>query len=157
MFKKIITSVAIIASLHLSGCASVPMASVDTDKAKKTFSAPAEGKSGLYVYRNSSFGTALKKTVSLDGSVIGESAANTYFYKEVAPGTHVISTESEFSDNQISIDFKQGVNYFVHQYIKVGVFVGGAGVEAVSEEEGKKGVLECKLALESPNVNSSTK
>ncbi|BCM26049.1 DUF2846 domain-containing protein [Methyloradius palustris] len=157
MLKKIITSIVVIASLHLTGCASVPMASVDTDKAKKSFSAPSEGKSGLYVYRNSSFGSALKKVVTIDGVIIGESAPNTYFYKEISPGTHVISTESEFSDNQISVEFQKGVNYFVRQYIKMGVFVGGAGLEAVSEEVGKKGVLECKMALESPNTNASSK
>jgi len=147
MFNKIITSMVVVASLHLVGCASVPMASVDTDKEKKTFAAPSEGNAGLYVYRNSSFGGALKKTIRIDGNIIGESAPNTYFYKEITPGTHILSTESEFSDNDLSVEFKQGVNYFVHQYIKLGAFVGGAGLELVPEEQGKKGVLECKLAL----------
>lgn len=119
--KKIITSMLLIASFHLLGCASVPMASADIDKEKKTFAAPSEGNAGLYVYRNSSFGGALKKTIRIDGNIIGESATNTYFYKEISPGSHVISTESEFSDNQISIDFQKGINYFVRQYIKFGV------------------------------------
>lgn len=83
------------------------MDSADTDKAKKEFSPPAEGKSGLYIYRNSSFGAALKKTVSIDGEIIGESARNTYFYKEVEPGTHELSTESEFSDNKLTLEFKK--------------------------------------------------
>ncbi len=39
-----------------------------------------------------------------------------------------------------------GKNYFIRQYIKFGVFVGGANLELVTEDEGKKGVLECKLA-----------
>lgn len=146
MFKKIITLTAVMSSIYLTGCASVPMASGDLDKAKKEFSAPSENKSGLYIYRNSSFGAALKKTISIDGAIIGESAANTYFYKEVSPGTHEISTESEFSDNKITIDFQKGINYFVQQYIKFGAFVGGAGLKQVTEEDGKKGVLETKLA-----------
>jgi len=157
VIKKIITALAVISTLQFIGCASVPMASVDTDKSKKEFAVPAEGKSGLYIYRNSSFGAALKKTISIDGSIIGESAPNTYFYKELEPGTHEIATESEFSDNKISIEFKKGVNYFVQQYIKFGAFVGGAGLKAVTEEEGKKGVLECKLAKENTNINASTK
>jgi hypothetical protein len=158
MLKKIITTIAVISSLHLTGCASVPMASVDTDKAKKEFSQPSDGKAGLYIYRNSSFGAALKKTISIDGSIIGESAPNTYFYKELEPGMHEVATESEFSDNKISIEFKKGVNYFIQQYIKFGAFVGGAGLKEVTEVEGKKGVLECKLAQESPaNINASVK
>ena len=138
--------------MYLPGCASVPMASADLDKAKKEFSAPADGKSGLYIYRNSTFGAAFKKTVSLDREVIGETAPNTYFYKEVEPGTHEITTESEFSDNKLLLEFTKGVNYFVHQYIKFGAFVHGAGLKEVTEEEGKKGVLECNLAQPNPSL-----
>lgn len=110
----------------------------------------------MYIYRNSSFGGALKKTISIDGAIIGESAPNTYFYKELNPGVHEVATESEFSDNKISIDTQSGMNYFVQQYIKFGAFVGGAGLKSVSEEEGKKGVLECKLAQESPLIGRPT-
>lgn len=155
MLRKIITSVAVISALLLHGCASVPMASADLDKAKKEFSAPADGKAGLYIYRNSVLGAALKKTITLDGNIIGESAPNTYFYKELEPGKHELATESEFSDNALTLELQKGINYFVHQYIKIGAFVGGAGLKSVTAEEGKKGVLECKLAQESPNISSA--
>jgi hypothetical protein len=157
MFKKIIIAIALFSTIFVTGCASVPMASADADKALKEFAPPSEGKSGLYIYRNSTFGAALKKTISVDGVILGESARYTYFYKELEPGTHEVSTESEFSDNKISIEFKKGINYFVQQYIKFGAFVGGAGLKEVTEEEGKKSVLECKLAQESPKISSSAK
>lgn len=156
MLKKIIISITVLASIYLTGCASVPMAPADTDKAKKEFTPPTEGKSGLYIYRNSSFGGALKKTISVDGEIIGESAPNTYFYKELIPGKHELSTESEFSDNKLLIDVQSGINYFVQQYIKFGAFVGGAGLKLVAEDEGRKGVLECKLAQQSPKVSKAT-
>ena len=70
----------------------------------------------------------------------------TYFYREVSPGEHTLSTQSEFSNNDLIIKTDQGMNYFVRQYIKMGVFVGGANLELVPEEEGKKGVSECNLA-----------
>lgn len=146
MFNKIITAIVVLASLHLTGCASVPMAPTDTDKAKKEFAQPSEGKAGVYIYRNSSLGGALKKTVSIDGVPIGETAPNTYFYRELTPGNHELSTESEFSDNTLSLDVQPGSHYFVQQYIKLGVFVGGAGLKLVSDDEGKKGVRECKMA-----------
>lgn len=70
----------------------------------------------------------------------------TYFYFEVPGGKRKLSTESEFSENDLVLDVVPGKNYFVRQSIKMGVFVGGAKLERVREEEGKQGVLECKLA-----------
>ena len=132
--------------LYLSGCASVPMSSPEEDSAKKQFSPPSKGKSGLYIFRDSNFGGALKKSVYIDGEFIGETAPKTYFYREINEGKHELSTESEFGNNDLVLVAKKGLNYFVRQFIKFGVFVGGAGLELVSEDEGKKGVLESKLA-----------
>jgi len=144
--KKYLGILVIIFASYISGCATVPMAPMEVDTARKEFSKPAEDYAGLYIYRNSNFGGALKKTISLDGEVIGETAPMTYFYRDITPGTHTISTESEFGDNSLALDVKGGQNYFIRNYIRFGVFVGGANLELVSEEEGKKGVNECKLA-----------
>lgn len=146
MFKKIFFLSTLVAAFHLTGCASVPMASKEDDQLKKQFAAPAKNASGLYIYRNSNFGGALKKSVYVDGSLIGETAPMTYFYTQVKPGEHTLSTESEFSPNDLKIKTVGGKNYFVLQQIKMGVFVGGAKLELVPEDQGKKGVLECKLA-----------
>lgn len=146
MFKKLLLLIILIASSTLIGCATVPMASLEDDQARKQFAAPAEGTSGLYIFRDSSLGAALKKSVFVDDALLGETASNTYFYKEVSPGEHKVSTESEFSNNDLMVQTESGKNYFIRQYIKLGMFVGGANLELVSEEEGQKGVLECKLA-----------
>ena len=146
MFKKALFVAAIVSISLLSGCASVPMASMEQDAAAKKFSQPAADKAGLYVFRNTFGGQALKKTVSLDGALIGETANKVFFYKQITPGTHTLSTESEFSDNAITFQADSGKNYFSQQYIKLGVFVGGAGLVMVPEEEGKRQVLECGLA-----------
>lgn len=116
------------------------------DAALKTFAAPENGKAGVYIYRNSFVGQALKKNLYLDGQFLGESANKTYFYRQVEPGEHTVSTESEFSDNAFKFIAESGKNHFIRQYIKMGVFVGGANVELVTEEEGKKGVLASGLA-----------
>ncbi|MEH6577786.1 MAG: DUF2846 domain-containing protein [Amphritea sp.] len=146
MLKKILIASAIISASVLSGCSSVPMASSDQDAARKEFMQPEGDKAGLYVYRNTFVGQALKKTVYLDGSEIGETANKVYFYKDITPGEHQLSTESEFSDNSITFHASGGKNYFAEQYIKMGVFVGGAGIQMVSEAEGMREVVECKLA-----------
>lgn len=147
MIRSAFLGAALLAAASLAGgCASVPMASDAEDTALKTFAKPAADKSGLYIYRNSFGGQALKKNVYVDGVLLGETANKVYFYKTIAPGQHHLSTESEFSDNSITFDADAGENYFAEQYIKMGVFVGGAGLKMVSEEEGIKNVRECRLA-----------
>jgi len=135
-----------IALMFMSGCATVPMAPAAMDAAKKSFKTPPSNKAGLYVYRNSNFGAALKKDIFLDGVKIGESAPMTYFYRDILPGLHTVSTESEFGNNGLKLNAKGGKNYFIRQYIKMGVFVGGANLALMSEDKGKKGVLQTKLA-----------
>jgi hypothetical protein len=122
------------------------MASKDEDMQLKEFSAPPENKAGLYIYRNTFAGQALKKNVYLDGEFIGETANKVYFYKVLSPGSHTLSTESEFSDNSLTFEAAAGKNYYAEQYIKMGVFVGGANLRMIDEGEAQKAILECSLA-----------
>jgi hypothetical protein len=146
MLKKILVLVTFVFSVYLTGCATVPMAPTADDQLRKQFSSPGEGKSGLYIYRNSTFGAALTKVVYIDDQVVGASAPMTYFYREISPGQHTLSTQSEFSNNDLIITAISGANHYVRQYMKMGVFIGGANLEPVPEEEGRKGVSECNLA-----------
>lgn len=145
MYKKIvlITSVAAL----FAGCASVPMESTEKTEMAKKFNPPSNGNSGLYIFRSGSFGGALKKDVWVDGKCIGETAPDVFFYEEVqGNNSHKVSTESEFSPNELVLKTERGKNYFIRQYIKMGAFVGGAGVELVDEVEGKKNVTELDMA-----------
>jgi len=145
MNKKLLSVVA--AAFIVTGCASVPMESKEASVKAKQFNRPTEGHSGLYVYRDSFVGKALKKDIWIDGKCIGESAPDVFFYEEVKSGQpHTISTESEFSPNDLTINTLAGTNYFINQYIKMGVFVGGAGLELVNEEKGKNAVMKLELA-----------
>lgn len=129
------------------GCASVPMESDEKTNKLKEYAAPSEGASGLYIYRASGPGTALKKDIWVDDECVGQSAPNVFFYKEVSgDAEHKISTESEFSPNDLMVKTKSGENYFIEQYMKMGVFVGGANLKVVPPEEGKKDLSKLKLA-----------
>ncbi len=145
--KKTLVKMAFLTSL-LSGCASVPLESVENSDLVKQFNSPGENKSGIYVYRKDShFGAALKKDVWIDKECIGETAKGVFFYKEVSGDKdHTISTESEFSPNELIVNMKSGALYFVEQFIKFGAFVGGAGVEQKDTETGKKEIANLKLA-----------
>jgi len=145
MFKKIVI-IALVATLA-AGCASVPMESLERTTTAKQFDPPSDGKAGLYIYRNTAYGGAARTDVMVDGYCIGSSAPYVFFYEEVeGDKSHKVSTESEFSPNDLIVKVKSGMHYFIRQYIKFGVFVGGAGLELVDEEKGKKEVSELDMA-----------
>lgn len=132
-------------SIALMGCASVPMGDTKQDAALKAFQVPAD-KAGIYVYRNESMGAAVKMDVIIDGQNIGETAANTYMYREVAPGKHTIASKAENTDT-VEVDLKPGTLTFIWQEVKMGFMFARTKLNIVGEQEGKKGVLETKLAV----------
>lgn len=137
----------------MSGCASVKMESEQASNKAKQFLPPSSGNSGLYIYRDGNLGAALKKNLWVDGKCIGESAPGVFFYTDVGGGSqHTVSTQSEFSPNKITHFFEAGKNYFIRQYIKLGVFIGGADLELVAEERGRADIS--KLALATSGVCS---
>jgi len=146
IIKNLLAGAIITLGLLVTGCASVPLASPEADSTAKRFVPPTDGKASVYIYRNSFVGQALKKTVSVDNRALGETANKVFFHTTVTPGSHQLSTQSEFGDNTLNFTANAGMNYFFEQYIKMGVFVGGANLKAVSEDEGKANVLKCRLA-----------
>ena len=147
MFKKIVFLTT--TSVLFPGCASVPTEQVEVSNVLKQVKAPSANNAGLYIYRsNSVVGGALKKDVWVDDECIGETARGTFFYHEVLGDIqHKVSTESEFSPNDLMIDTKAGNNYFVKQYIKPGLIVGGAGLKLVPEAEGKQAISDLDLGI----------
>lgn len=153
---KFLSLAALAVALLISGCASVEMASKAESAKAKEFNPPAQGKAGVYIYRDSYVGKALKKDIWIDGQCIGESGPDVFFYTEVEGGkAHKIDTESEFSPNTFGLMFETGKNYFIRQFIKMGVFVGGAGLEQIPEEQGKAAVA--KLEMAKPGKCSATR
>lgn len=142
MLQRII--VVLLVAIGLAGCASVPMGDTSRDVELKSFSSKP-GLAGLYIYRNESFGAAIRMDVEVDGKPVGQTAAKTYFYKEVAPGKHTITSKSENTDS-IEVDTVAGKLYYIWQEVKMGLLYARTKLTLVSEEEGKKGVLECQLA-----------
>jgi len=146
--RKYLLVSAVIAISLLSGCASVPMESALETATAKEFNAPEAGNAGIYVYRSEShFGAALKKDIWIDSECIGETAKGIFFYHEVEGNKeHVISTESEFSPNDLALFVESGRLYFIQQFIKFGAFVGGAGLEQKTEQEGKESLANLQMA-----------
>ena len=133
--------------MFFSGCSTVPLEPKEMSESAKSFNTPPEGKAGLYVYRDSFVGQALKKDIWVDNKCLGETANAIFFHKNVEGNKeHKLATESEFSANNLSIKTKSGKNYYVRQYIKMGVFVGGAGLEVVEEKEAQEAIKKVDMA-----------
>ena len=135
------------ALIVMSGCASVPMASPDQDAEAKKFDAPP-AKSRIYVYRNESFGGAIYMTVSLDGRIMGRSAAQTFFVWDVAPGKHTVSSHAE-DVSMVTLETAAGKSYYLWQEVKMGLWMARSLLQQVDEKTGRAGVLECQLAAPS--------
>ncbi|WP_436295532.1 DUF2846 domain-containing protein [Stenotrophobium rhamnosiphilum] len=141
MLKKFIIATSLTLSVLVTGCASVPMASPQADTTAKAYRA-APGQANIYVYRNETLGAALKMPVTLDGAQVGETASKTYIYRQVNPGSHVLTSQGEGS---LTVNAQAGQNYFVWQEVKMGMISGGSKLQLVDESTGKAGVDECKL------------
>jgi hypothetical protein len=128
----------------LSGCAAVPMASVSKDsRAKKFYTTPR--KSNIYLYRNEINGGVSTMSVNFDGKPAGETAKKTYFKWSVRPGKHTITSLTE-NTSKIELETESGENYFIWQEARVGFWTERSKLHLVSQKQGEKGVLECKLA-----------
>jgi len=145
--KKVMLAT-IIATASLAGCSTVPMESQQIESTAKQFNPPSQNTAGIYVYRKDTFvGAALKKDVWIGKDCVGETAKGVFFYKEVPANEKLeISTESEFSPNTLIINTKNGVLYFVEQFIKMGAFVGGADLELSHIDTGKSEVQRLSMA-----------
>ena len=142
MFKKIVI-IALVSTLAV-GCASIPMESLERTTTAKKFNPPAEGNSGLYIYRNS-LGAFHYRDVRVNEQCIGSTAPYVFFYEEVEGGkSYKVSTESEFSPNDLLIKVKSGMHYFIKQNM---VFW-DVGVELVDEEQGKEEVSKLDMAAQ---------
>jgi hypothetical protein len=132
------------------------MESPENSTAAKGFPRPSDGNAGVYVYRSGSFGGFHKRSIWIDGECLGRSAPNVFFYKEVkGNAAHKISTQSEFSQNDLTITTSAGKNYFVHQYIKFGALTAGADLELVEEGVGKSEVSKLDMATPAANGGSA--
>lgn len=136
--------VAALALAVLSGCASVPKGDPTQDAALKTFQV-APDQAGIYIYRNESFGAAVAMDVAVDGQAVGKTGANTYLFKQVAPGKHSVSSSAENTDT-VDVDVQPGSLVYIWQEVKMGMISARTKLHVVSETQGKSGVGETSLA-----------
>lgn len=129
----------------VGGCASVPMGDPQEDRALKTF-AVAPDRAGIFVYRNELAGAAVRMDVRLDGVPLGQTAARTYLYREVAPGRHRVVSIAE-NTATLDLDVEAGTQAFVWQEVTFGAFSARSRLQRVDEAQGRQGVQQSSLVL----------
>jgi hypothetical protein len=142
--SKLLSLVPLCAALLMSGCASVSMMQAEDDSRGKSFAAEKD-KANIYLYRNETFGAAIKMPVTVNGKLAGQTASKTYFLWQVAPGTYDIGSVTGNSST-VKLMVEGGKSYYVWQEVKMGMFQAGSELKQVDEDTGRKGVLECSRA-----------
>lgn len=145
MIRGLAMIAAMAAALVMGGCANVPMGAASEDAKLKQFDAPKAGTAGVYIYRNETFGAAVKLPVVIDGSSVGQTGPKTYFFTEVAPGNHSVVSQAE-NTSTVTFDAVAGKLYYVWQEVKMGLMQPRTLLHVVSDTEGQKGVGESSLA-----------
>jgi len=161
--KKLLVDLMLFVTLAAPAvCNSVPMVSEAVDAASKKFQLPPSDVAGVYIYRNTILmGKRQSGAVWLDGQFLGNLPDETYFYLQIAPGAHTLSSQAAPGENDLNFELRAGENHFFNQvFVRkvpvvgaiplvgsvVGAFSSIAKFEAVSEEDGKAGVLDCQQA-----------
>jgi hypothetical protein len=152
--KYLVAAVSVILLLVLSGCAAVPMASIDQDTKAKEF-VPAQNKAALYIYRNENFGGAIPMSVSVNGKSLGQTAAKTYFRLNLLPGKYNVESHAENVAN-LSLTAEANKNYFVWQEVKMGMWMARCQLQQADETAGRAGVMESKLIATAVAENDMT-
>lgn len=146
MFMKKLNLLAIAVGYSLLvGCASVPMTTSSLDSAAKQF-APEPGKASIYINRGGGMGTAIVFQTILDGRIIGALAPHTYQLLSVTPGEHTLAVTGVENVQQQKVIAEAGKNYFFNVSVSMGWVSGHAHLDPVTQEQGRKQVLDSKRA-----------
>jgi len=146
-----------VTSTILVACASLPLGNPQEDATLKKFAIEPD-RSGVFIYSNERFPSGLTTDIHLDGTPVGQISEMTYLYTPVAAGKHTITSKADNTDTLV-VEITTGSLVYVRQQIEtveqeveVGVFSHRVRLHLMSEEEGKKGVLDCKLAMSTLNT-----
>jgi len=131
-----------IASVALSACASVPLAPPAYDQAAKNFVPPPPDRAHMYVYRNESFGSAIKMDLQLNGVPVGTTVSKTFTLLPVPvrPGFQYTLTSTAENTSELQLFPRPGEIIFVWQEVKMGFLIARSRLQIVHPSEGMAGV-----------------
>ena len=133
--------------LILTGCATVPMATVAQDIEAKSFT-PASGMANLYIARrNAYFGSAIAFQIMVDGMPIGSIGPGTYHLISIEPGQHSILASSNENSERVVFEAAVEKSYYFEVRVVMGLVTARAGIAQVDDGSGMKLVMNGKRAM----------
>jgi hypothetical protein len=142
MATRIATAFVIAALTLLGGCALTPQASPEADAAAKAFVGHPEA-AIIYVYRSAFNHLDANTILYLDGRLIGQTRAGTYFRLDAVPGRHVLHGTG-IDLGEFELDARRGRLYFVDHEV-----IGGQSrFRLIPAEVGQQRVRACCALLE---------
>ena len=107
---------------------------------------PKDQDSGrIFFYRTSVFGAALQPDIRLNGTKVGDSVAQGFFYVDRPPGNYEIVTSTEV-DRKVTFVLEKAQTRFVKFSVSMGFFLGHVYGELVDPAVGLEEIKECKYA-----------
>lgn len=132
---KFVSLAAIAAAVVLTGCAATGPKFAQQEAATPKLAAD-QGR--VYFYRVDSFvGGAVRPTIKLDGTAVGDSIPGGYFYVDAGAGKHEAATSTE-ATNKLTFVLDKGEIKYVRTKVQMGLLVGHAIPELVSADEAQK-------------------
>jgi hypothetical protein len=141
--RTVLSAAVIGSAIILSNCASGPTYA----EALKTMPPIPKGKGRVFVYRDSSFGAAVRPKVRIDDQPVGSSVAKGFIFSDQAPGQHVVSLVTEWKHKD-TVSVADGQPSFVRTHVTPGALVGHVIPTAVSRSEGESEIQNCKLVTD---------
>lgn len=107
---------------------------------------PKDQDSGrIFFYRTTVLGAALQPDIRLNGTKVGDSIAQGFFYVDRPPGNYEIVTSTEV-DRKVTFVLEKEQTRFVKFSVSMGFFVGHVYGELVDSAVGLEEIKECKYA-----------
>jgi hypothetical protein len=122
-----------------SGCASGP----EYATVAKSIPPLSPDNGRIYIYRTTTLGAALKPTININGTDVGTSKAEGFFYVDETPGEYKIQDTTEVT-RSVSLTLEKGQTRYVRFGVSMGFFVGHVYPELVENSVGEQEITSCK-------------
>ncbi|RPE86070.1 uncharacterized protein DUF2846 [Vespertiliibacter pulmonis] len=132
-------------ALVLVGCAGGTKAPRQQDYVAKMFNVPSDGTSNLYIYRNEILGGDVGMDIYIDEKRIARTGPQTYILVNLPAGKHRIEGFAGRKPSVLTVNLLPNSLKFIWQEVKIDLLFAENKLQEVSDDIGKKGVLESQL------------
>ena len=142
-YKKGFLGIFFVVLLAVSGCSSIPKASLAESQQAKLFETNPE-KASLYIFRGGAEGSSIEMELRVNGQYVATNLGHTFIKLEVAAGKHYIASRAD-NVERLTLAVSKNKNYFIYQEVKVGQISTTTKLNLVNNSVGQNGVKRCEM------------